>query len=253
MSVSVKTYDFTMPAGGAFQIQAVGSYFRIQTTTGPVRVQGEFGDLSPLLAGQGIKDSPFTRLMFTNLSAVSITGTVIVADKEFVDQQMVMSGTVSSSVLPAQFGAYQKVKSFTSTFDTTAVAGQGQFLNLLKTNTAMNVAITRLAVKTVADTEMYLTLNIPTFQLYNDGFKVPKDLSLASAASLTLRTPMNPLAVMPSGMTLGSVGKLTGGVESVFDWKDRPMVLAANQTFLMNTLNVQNTVCRFTVDWDEWP
>jgi hypothetical protein len=110
MSVSVKTYDFTIPPGGAFQIQAVGSYFRIQTTTGPVRVQGEFGDLSPLLAGQGIKDSPFTRLMFTNLSAVAITGTVIVADKEFVDQQMVLSGDVnvtpSSKISNSSGGSY---------------------------------------------------------------------------------------------------------------------------------------------------
>jgi len=97
MSVSVKTYDFTMDAGGSAQVLAVGTYFRIQTCTGALSVVGEFGEVSPILAGQGLKDSPFTRLQLKNLTAFPNSGSIIVASDEFVDQQMVLSGVVSTN------------------------------------------------------------------------------------------------------------------------------------------------------------
>ena len=97
MSVSVKTYDFTMPANGACQIQAGGTYFRVQSATGAIKVNGDFGEASPLLQGQGLKDSPFSRLNLTNLTNSPNSGTIIVAGDEFIDQQMVLSGTVNTS------------------------------------------------------------------------------------------------------------------------------------------------------------
>ncbi len=100
MSVSVKTYDFSMPPYGACQIQAGGTYFRVQSSSGPIKVQGEFGEATPLLQGQGLKDSEFSRLSLTNLSGNQNTGTIIVAGDEFVDQQMVLSGNVNTSINP---------------------------------------------------------------------------------------------------------------------------------------------------------
>ncbi len=97
MSVSVKTYDFSMPPYGACQIQAGGTYFRVQSSSGPIKVQGEFGEATPLLQGQGLKDSEFSRLSLTNLSGNQNTGTIIIAGDEFVDQQMVLSGGVSNN------------------------------------------------------------------------------------------------------------------------------------------------------------
>ena len=100
MSVSVKTYDFTMPANGACQIQAGGTYFRVQSATGAIKVNGDFGEASPLLQGQGLKDSPFSRLNLTNLTNSPNSGTIIIAGDEFIDQQMVLSGTVNTSGSP---------------------------------------------------------------------------------------------------------------------------------------------------------
>lgn len=97
MTVSVKTYDFTMPANGACQIQAGGTYFRVQSANGAIKVNGDFGEASPLLQGQGLKDSPFSRLNLTNLTDSPNRGTIIVAGDEFIDQQMVLSGTVNTS------------------------------------------------------------------------------------------------------------------------------------------------------------
>lgn len=109
MSVSVKTYDFTMAAGGSVQILAVGTYFRIQTCTGALSITGEFGEASPISAGQGLKDSPFTRLQLKNLTAFANSGTIIVASEEFVDQQMVLSGVVQTSSTPVAGIAYSDV------------------------------------------------------------------------------------------------------------------------------------------------
>lgn len=109
MSVAVKAYDFSIPAGGNFQIQAVGEYFRILNSTGPLSVTGEFGEVSPLLMGQGLKDSPFTRLQLKDLSNLGCSGKIIVASKEFVDQQIILSGAVVSQRSLSTFvgaGAY---------------------------------------------------------------------------------------------------------------------------------------------------
>jgi hypothetical protein len=94
MSVSVKAYDFSIPPNGFYQLQAVGEYFRILSATGPLSVTGEFGEVSPLLMGQGLKDSPFTRLQLKDISGIGCSGKIIVASKEFVDQQIILSGAV---------------------------------------------------------------------------------------------------------------------------------------------------------------
>lgn len=235
-----------MPAGGALQIQAVGSYFRIQNTTGPVRVQGEFGDLSPLIAGQGIKDSPFTRLMLTNLSALPITGSVIVADKEFVDQQMVMSGSVITAT--PQDGAYKSVRSFIASFTTGAVGSLIPAFNFL-TSSQKKVAITKISVLSdVAGNFLSCRKGIFTntsgaipvgmLEVKSDDFAIPptSSINVFTGASIS------------NAVATGMIGRCQAGINTIFDFSNRPMVLGPVQSFYLN--NGMNPTW-FTVEWDE--
>ena len=87
-----QTYDFTLAAGGAIQIPATGSFFRVQSATGKVNVTAEFGALKGLGVGQGAR-SPFRILQIQDASGSANVGTIIVGDAEFVDDRI--SGEVS--------------------------------------------------------------------------------------------------------------------------------------------------------------
>lgn len=92
MGAAFQTYDFTLAAGGAIQIPATGSFFRVQSATGKVNVTAEFGALKGLGVGQGAR-SPFRILQIQDASGSANVGTIIVGDAEFVDDRI--SGEVS--------------------------------------------------------------------------------------------------------------------------------------------------------------
>lgn len=88
-----KIYQFTVPAGGAFALQAIGSYFKVQAATGQVEVRGDtFGTVGVLLPGQGMRGSAFGRLEFRDLSGSANMVTVLIAGSDFVDDRI--SGSV---------------------------------------------------------------------------------------------------------------------------------------------------------------
>ncbi len=91
---NVRTYDFTIPAGGSTQVDAVGTFFRIRKSTGALSISGEFGEASDLVEGQGMEAISFRRLVVRNVSGSVNVGTLIVSDASFVDQSMSVSGSV---------------------------------------------------------------------------------------------------------------------------------------------------------------
>jgi len=141
MSASVKTYDFTMDAGASAQVFAVGTYFRIQTCTGALSVVGEFGEVSPILAGQGLKNSPFTRLQLKNLTAFPNSGSIIVASDEFVDQQMVLSGVVSTNQNNFSNVSQNDVTVTTSSNQVLAARAARRYLLIQNKNASGNVSL----------------------------------------------------------------------------------------------------------------
>jgi hypothetical protein len=278
MSVSVKTYDFTMPAGGAFQIQAVGSYFRIQTTTGPVRVQGEFGDLSPLYAGQGIKDSPFTRLNLTNLSAVAITGSVIVADAEFVDQQMVLSGSVNSNITggslnanitggivsttPNWYGVYNTVKTFKASraqpSGLITVAGYADVFNpLVLMPVANNGYLRKLTIgsNNGVAARFYMARWNNTYgslgSIFTKAYSI-KDLTVPMTGGFLSVSGSISRAVADS-MEFIYIGTLTNGDDKEFDFSDRPISVPAAGLLIYQYVPSGSSQASFTATavWDE--
>lgn len=97
-----QVYDFNLAAGGAQTILAGGAYLRILTATGAVDVVVEGkGTMPNLLAGQGLKDLPFQRVVLRDKSGAPNSGTILVASSEFVDNRLFGTFDLSPSTLAA--------------------------------------------------------------------------------------------------------------------------------------------------------
>lgn len=99
---AVTSYPFSMNAGGTFQITTEGDYFRIQSALGSVSVTVEgSGTLPNLQAGQGIKNTPFKRLILHNTSGAANSGVILVASEEFIDNRTYGINDLSAGSLNA--------------------------------------------------------------------------------------------------------------------------------------------------------
>lgn len=105
-----KIYSFSIPAGGSFPLMVIGDYCKILTSSGPLTLTGDtFGTLGPILAGQGVENSTFKRLVLTDNTGAVNKGTILIADNKFIDDRI--TGEVSiidgekSRVLAAQYFA----------------------------------------------------------------------------------------------------------------------------------------------------
>lgn len=97
MAKAVRTYDFNLSAGQTSVILAEGEYFRIQSATGALDVTVEgVGTLPGLLAGQGMMDTPFKRLVLKDASGSTNSGTILVASREFIDNRTYGVMTISN-------------------------------------------------------------------------------------------------------------------------------------------------------------
>ena len=86
--VYLKEYDFALTAGGIGIILAEGAYFRVQSSSGAVSVIVDgLGELPGLLAGQGIKSTPFKRLTLRDASGAANVGKILVSNEEFIDNR----------------------------------------------------------------------------------------------------------------------------------------------------------------------
>lgn len=89
-----KIYPFSIPAGGSFPLLVIGDYCKILTSSGPLEIDGDtFGNIGPILAGQGVQDAPFHRLVLNDRSGALNNGTILIADNAFIDDRI--SGEVS--------------------------------------------------------------------------------------------------------------------------------------------------------------
>lgn len=89
-----KIYPFSIPAGGSFPLLVIGDYCKILTSSGPLELAGDtFGSIGPVLAGQGVQDSPFNRLVLVDRSGATNNGTILIADNAFIDDRI--TGDVS--------------------------------------------------------------------------------------------------------------------------------------------------------------
>lgn len=96
MTSDTRIYPFAIVAGGMLTMPIHGEKFLIKTATGPVDVTWSTGKLTSLEAGQGYNvRRGFDQLTLNNNGAGAITGTIQIADDDFIDNRI--AGTVSIS------------------------------------------------------------------------------------------------------------------------------------------------------------
>lgn len=89
-------YDFTLGPLSAQQVPALGSYVKLLSASGRVRVRTNAGDSYSLLEGQGFRmpeGKAFSDLTLTDLSGAGNVGVIFVGEASFEDSRV--SGTVS--------------------------------------------------------------------------------------------------------------------------------------------------------------
>lgn len=129
----VKVYTFTVPANGAFPLLVISDYFRLQSATGAVDVSGDtFGTLPDLLTGQGLENTPYNRLVFTDKTGAPNTVSVLCSGDLFIDNRTY--GVVSIA------GAVDFSASSTLALHT-PLSGSGSYKNaaVVLANVAQNV------------------------------------------------------------------------------------------------------------------
>lgn len=106
--INVQDYTFTLAAGGTTRIPAGGRFFKILSSTGAVAVKGSWGSLSGLIVGQGISDTDFQDLTFTDKSGASNTITVVIGEKNFIDGATGSVAVLTNKV--AQSGSFSNAQ-----------------------------------------------------------------------------------------------------------------------------------------------
>lgn len=80
-----KIYTFTIAANATYRLLVAGQYFKLLAAAGAVRIDGDFGRLDDLIAGQGLEATPFSFLNLTDTSGAINTVRLLVGDENFID------------------------------------------------------------------------------------------------------------------------------------------------------------------------
>lgn len=113
MARAAAIYDFTLTANGTFVLPVEGTYYRIRSATGSVQVKRDDGSMLQLEVGQGECNQLFKRLTIVDMSGAANSGTIIVADNNFVDERIsgevatINGGTVRTLANIAFYGGSQ--------------------------------------------------------------------------------------------------------------------------------------------------
>lgn len=143
-------YTFTISPNGVYRLQVSGQYFKILAATGAVDIRSETVDLKSMITGQGMENEPFTYLTFKDVSGVSNTLKIVVADGGFIDG---MTGTMAvTSNTQTQRGTFVNANSAVTNASTQLLAANAnrQYLLIQNKDLTGNVYLVFGAAATVA-------------------------------------------------------------------------------------------------------
>lgn len=143
-----KIYPFSIPAGGSFPLLVIGDYCKILTSSGALTLTGDtFGTIGPILAGQGVENSPFQRLVLTDQTGAVNNGTILIADNKFIDDRI----TGEVSVIDGEKVRTLSNGMFSGTSVTGIVAGQYPMAQLWNpVGTGKNIILLSMEVGAVS-------------------------------------------------------------------------------------------------------
>jgi len=94
-----KIYTFAVGANSVYQLDVIGDYFKILSADGALDIKAEWGELKGLIAGQGLEETPFSRLTITDASGAANNVRLYIGDEKFIDG-LAGSVSVSQAVVP---------------------------------------------------------------------------------------------------------------------------------------------------------
>ena len=122
-----KLYPFTIPANGSVNLLVSGDYFKVKSSTGSLTVIGDsFGALAGLLAGQGLRDTNFSRLTLVDETGAQNSGYLLVSDGTFIDDRV----TGEVSVIDGELSRSKSGNSYMCWGSTPAVVAQFGYLEI---------------------------------------------------------------------------------------------------------------------------
>lgn len=158
--VYLKEYDFNLTAGGFAVILAEGTYFRVQSSTGALSILVDgMGELPGLLAGQGIKDTPFKRLTLRDVSGAANVGKLLVSNEEFIDNRTYGVNSLDTATLLALSRPLAAAVSWTESTTHLANTATVIFLPSANTNGAIIHNIDYLEFNSNIPTSAFLAKN----------------------------------------------------------------------------------------------
>ncbi len=94
----MKQHRITVAAGGILEVNAVGDFVRVQSSTGALVIELDSGDVVPITVGQKLRlPERFDRLIIRNTGASSVTAELLIGFGDFDDRQVTGSVQVAPS------------------------------------------------------------------------------------------------------------------------------------------------------------
>lgn len=194
-----RIYAFRVAPGAMFPLDVEGKNFIVKTSSGPVNVKWPGGYLQSLEAGQG-QNIPkgFQRLNMTNPGAVTVYGTLLISDEDFIDKRItgdvsVIDGEKARTLAGGGFMGHV----------TCGVGGDYPAVQLFNNSTTNNLIVTGLSASLDVAGSIYLYGSGTVLAV---GAATPANALVGSAAasSALLRSegfgawPPNPYNILKS-------------------------------------------------------
>ena len=238
-----KIYPFSIPAGGSFPLLVIGDYCKILTSSGPLSLTGDtFGTIGPILAGQGVENSPFQRLVLVDNTGNVNNGTILIADNAFIDDRI----TGEVSVIDGGKVRTLSQKAFCGQVYQAALAGQYSQVQLWNpAGSGANIIVESFSISSLSATSVNcsitnsaLTTSIAGLSKLSGGSAGIANRRSQNTASLPLNFALNTI-----GVTMPANGYI------ITNFKE-PMVLLPGYGFTLQTATV-NTDVMANFEWYE--
>lgn len=140
--LAARNYDLTIPGNGTRQLEAVGSYVKILSATGQVRIIADTGPQLDALPGQGLRNVPFNRLQFQDLTGSGNNILVLVGSSEMVDDRITGEVTVIDSGRARSLAN----QAFMSAITQAGAGAVATFAQVWNSSTTKNVLVKQMTV-----------------------------------------------------------------------------------------------------------
>jgi hypothetical protein len=244
--IPAKIYTLVAPANGMVELPVVGDFFKVLSASGAFTVYGDtFGGVGAILAGQGLRDAPFTKLQFTDTSGDANTIRVLVAGQSFIDDRV----TGEVSVVDGGKARTMAGRAFAMTSMLSASPGNYSMTYLYNPAAALVRAVfNRIAISASVAQNIFVSYGTGVPPGVLGAYGIPKYVKNPGLANAVLQKADVQAATFPTDALLVH---LLPANQSFDVPLTEPLVIAPN-TWIAVTTSVVNSALTFSAQfWEE--